>query len=91
MKCQKDDCDQPATFHITELLEGKPVEYHLCEDCAKHYLTEAPADESETPSLAGALAQQLAIGQTAEELARLDQKVCPVCGHEFQGILAKVC
>ena len=83
MKCQKDDCDQPATFHITELLDGKPIEYHLCEDCAKHYLTQTPAEESEVPSLAGALAQQLAVGQTAEELARLDQKVCPVCGISF--------
>ena len=83
MKCQKDYCEQPATFHITELLDGKPVEYHLCEDCAKHYLTQAPTEETEAPSLAGALAQQLAVGQTAEELARLDQKVCPVCGISF--------
>ncbi|MCG8585266.1 MAG: UvrB/UvrC motif-containing protein, partial [Pirellulales bacterium] len=72
-----------ATFHITELLEGKPVEYHLCEDCAKHYLTQTPTEETESPSLAGALAQQLAVGQTAEELARLDQKICPVCGISF--------
>lgn len=83
MKCQQDDCEQPATFHITELLDGKPVEYHLCEDCAKHYLTQAPVEEDDAPSLAGALAQQLAVGQTAEELARLDQKVCPVCGISF--------
>jgi protein arginine kinase activator len=33
--------------------------------------------------MAGALAQQLAVGQTAEELARLDQKSCPVCGISF--------
>ena len=35
------------------------------------------------PSLAGVLAQQLAVGQTAEELARLDQRSCPVCGITF--------
>jgi hypothetical protein len=29
MKCQT--CDQPATHHITEIVAGKPVEYHLCE------------------------------------------------------------
>ena len=29
------------------------------------------------------LAQQLAVGQTAEELARLDQRSCPVCGITF--------
>ena len=35
------------------------------------------------PSLAGVLAQQLAVGQTAEELAKLDQRACPVCGITF--------
>jgi protein arginine kinase activator len=29
------------------------------------------------------LAQQLAVGQTAEELQRLDQRACPVCGITF--------
>jgi protein arginine kinase activator len=32
--------------------------------------------------LAGALAQQL-VGGTAEELARLDQQACPICGITF--------
>ena len=29
------------------------------------------------------LAQHLAVGETAEELARLDQRSCPVCGITF--------
>ena len=29
------------------------------------------------------LAQQLKLGQTAQELARLDQQACPVCGITF--------
>jgi AAA+ ATPase superfamily predicted ATPase len=28
MKCQK--CDRPASFHITDLVDGKPKELHLC-------------------------------------------------------------
>ena len=35
------------------------------------------------PTLAGVLAQHLKVGQTAEELARLDQRACPVCGITF--------
>jgi protein arginine kinase activator len=82
MKCQR--CEKPATFHITELTEPKaPQELHLCEDCAKLYLTQGAVPEPEMSSLAGALAKQLKVGQTAEELARLDQQACPVCGITF--------
>ena len=34
-------------------------------------------------ALAQQMAQQMAIGQTAEELAQLDQQACPVCGITF--------
>jgi protein arginine kinase activator len=82
MKCQQ--CAKPATFHITELTGGQPQELHLCEEHARAYLTES---EEEVPggvsNLAGMLAQQLAVGETAEELARLEQKACPVCGITF--------
>jgi protein arginine kinase activator len=81
MKCQK--CDKPATFHITELTGGKPQELHLCEEHAREYLTESEPEAAGSTSLAGALAQQLAVGQTAEELARLDQQACPICGITF--------
>lgn len=81
MKCQR--CEKPATFHITEMTEPKPQELHLCEDCAKVYLTQGNVEEVATPSVAGALAQQLKVGQTADELARLDQQTCPVCGITF--------
>ena len=81
MKCQR--CDKPATFHITELTGGKPQELHLCEQHARVYLTESEPEQSGTQNLAGALAQQLAVGQTAEELARLDQQACPICGITF--------
>ena len=82
MKCQK--CDKPATFHITDLVDGEAKEVHLCEECAKDFLSPI-AEESEAvvPAMAGLLAQQLAVGETAEELARLDEKVCPVCGISF--------
>lgn len=85
MKCQK--CDKPATFHITELTEGKPRELHLCEDHAREYLTQSGDEPASAGSMAAALAQQMAqqmaIGQTAEELSRLDQQTCPVCGISF--------
>jgi protein arginine kinase activator len=82
MQCQR--CDKTATFHITELTGGKPEEVHLCKDCAREYLTQTDGEEpTAAPNLASALAQQLVVGQAAEELARLDQRACPVCGITF--------
>jgi len=87
MKCQK--CDRPANFHITELTEGKPKEVHLCEEHARQYLSQGheETDSSNPGSMAAVLAQQMAqqmaVGQTAEDLAELDQQSCPVCGITF--------
>lgn len=81
-KCQK--CEKPATFHITDLIDGEPNELHLCEQCAHQFL--APSSEETpdvVPAMAGLLAQHLAVGETAEELARLDQRTCPMCGITF--------
>jgi protein arginine kinase activator len=80
MKCQQ--CDKQATFHITELTGGKPQELHLCEDHARQYLTSSSNEQAASGGIA-ALAQQMAIGQTAEELKRLDEQACPVCGITF--------
>ncbi len=81
MKCQQ--CDKTATFHITELTGGKPQELHLCEDHALQYLTTSSNESSPVGGMAAALAQHIALGQTAEELSRLDQQACPVCGMTF--------
>ena len=80
MKCQK--CEKPATFHITELTDDVVSALHYCAECADIYLK--PSDEEEQESHAGAaLTKHLKIGQTAEELHRLDQKICPICGISF--------
>lgn len=88
MKCQH--CEKPATFHITELTGPELLELHLCEDHARQYLTPAESEPTDLPaSLSESLTKQLKIGQTAEELAQLDQRSCPVCGitfYEFRNI-----
>ena len=46
-KCRR--CSKPATLHITEIRKGEVQQLHLCEVCAKDYLTQAdaaPGDES---------------------------------------------
>lgn len=81
MKCQH--CEKPATFHITELTEPSgPMQLHLCEEHARVYLSQETADAPPN-ALAGMLAKQLKLEQTAEQLAKLDKKTCPVCGISF--------
>ena len=69
MKCQQ--CDKPATFHITELTGDKPEELHLCEDHAREYLTSTGGEPADSGSMATVMAQhiaqQMAVGRTAEE------------------------
>lgn len=81
MKCQH--CEKPATFHITELTQpGGPLKIHLCEEHARIYLSQE-SDEPSPNALASLLAKQLKLEQTAEQLAKLDKKKCPVCGITF--------
>jgi protein arginine kinase activator len=86
MKCQQ--CEKQAVFHITELETGSVRELHLCEDHARVYLNQAeggagPADELESGTASGVAAGPLGVGQTADELAALDQKACDMCGITF--------
>lgn len=82
MQCQQ--CEKPATFHITELTGEEHQEIHLCEDHARGYLMQTEGGETqESQSITDAWADQLKVSQTAEDLARLDQQACPVCGITF--------
>ncbi len=82
MKCQQ--CEKPATFHITELTGPEPQEVHLCESCAKTYLLQNDGGQpAPSPTIGSMLAKQLKLGQAAEELAKLDQRACPKCGITF--------
>ncbi|MBX3420275.1 MAG: UvrB/UvrC motif-containing protein [Pirellulaceae bacterium] len=81
MKCQH--CEKPATFHITELTQPSgPVKVHLCEEHARIYLAQETEDVPPN-ALANLLAKQLKLEQTAEQLAKLDKKTCPMCGLSF--------
>ena len=81
MQCQQ--CEKPATFHITELTGEEHQEIHLCEDHARHYLTQSEDEPGVPPLMSDTWADHLKTTQTAEDLARLDQQACPVCGITF--------
>ncbi|RMG01103.1 MAG: DNA helicase UvrBC [Planctomycetota bacterium] len=86
MKCQQ--CERPATYHITELTGDKPIEVHLCEKHAREYLNQksGPAESSAAAAVEGMaqhIVKQMAVGQAAEEMQRLDEQTCPYCGISF--------
>ena len=79
MKCQ--ECANQATVHITELLSGKIVELHYCEEHARQYLAHGNAEAVAAAGLAGALA--------AVDVSPTENKACPVCGltmAEFRNV-----
>jgi protein arginine kinase activator len=76
MKCQK--CSKPATYHITDIERGQPLEYHFCDEHAREHLD--PARET-TESLAmGKLAEGLIKGR---ETSAADKQSCPLCQISF--------
>lgn len=79
-KCGR--CSKPAVLHITELQQGEVQALHLCEGCAKEYLSQAPSSSPEEPALS-------AESPSSEDLDELDQRICPSCGISFKEFRAQ--
>ena len=75
MKCQQ--CEKPATIHITEITGPELDELHLCEDCGKIYLSQ------QEPVSDSTMSRQFKLIEDADELAALQQQVCEICGSSF--------
>lgn len=56
MKCQT--CDDPATFHLTDVVNKKKRELHLCERCARerNLIPDPPGPQIDLKALMGLLA-----------------------------------
>ena len=71
MQCQS--CKEPATVHLTEIVNGEKIERHLCENCAHKegitIKTQIPLNEL--------LNNIVTAQEDADELADLS---CPHCG-----------
>jgi protein arginine kinase activator len=85
MKC--DNCDKPATVHLTEIVGGEKIEKHLCEDCAASEGITIKANVPISQLLEDFILQTSSAGE--RELSELS---CDVCGLSFaeyrqQGVL----
>ncbi len=67
-----------ATVHLTEILKGKKREIHLCEDCAAKKGVAFKSGFSIQDLLSG-----LAGSAAAQEMAKMQQIKCPICGLSY--------
>ena len=76
MKCQS--CEQSATVHLTEIVNGKKKEKHFCQDCAQKLELMKQQELNLTAILQSVIGQH--VGGQTDELARL---TCPSCGIKY--------
>ena len=85
MKC--DSCtEKVATVHLTEIVNKKKIELHLCEECAREKGISVKAQLLPQTEVTVA-AETTAIAKVQPSaLARADEPAlsCPVCGLTFQ-------
>ncbi|HXG08730.1 MAG TPA: UvrB/UvrC motif-containing protein [Gemmataceae bacterium] len=82
MKCQL--CSNPATVHLTKIVEQKKKELHLCERCAEQQQL-VQQKELSLPAILQTLIGQH-VGPWTDELARL---ACPACGIKYMEFRAE--
>jgi protein arginine kinase activator len=82
MKCQS--CDNSATVHLTDIVDGQKKELHLCQACAQKQQLLAH-QELNLPAILQTLIGHH-VGQLSDELARL---TCPVCGIKYMEFRAE--
>ena len=79
MKCDK--CVKKATVHLTEIVDGKAIEMHLCEDCAR----EQSQHMEQQFGLADLLAGLTDFGKHVPDVQQPASTLqCPACGLTYE-------
>jgi protein arginine kinase activator len=82
VKCQF--CSNPATVHLTDIVEKQKKELHLCQQCAEQHQLVKKQELNLPAILKNLIGQHL--GQQTDELARL---TCPACGIKYMEFRAQ--
>lgn len=83
MKCQL--CSNPATVHLTDIVDSHKKEMHLCQSCAEQQQMLNKKQELNLPAILQSLIGQH-LGQQTDELSRL---TCPACGIKYMEFRAQ--
>ncbi len=80
-------CGEPATVHLTDIVNKKKREMHLCEACARqqNLIPSAPSPQLNLPALLQLLMNQFPSPSDGSETDELDPSVltCPTCGLKY--------
>ncbi len=82
MNCQF--CGEPATVHLTDIVDGQNREPHLCQSCAEKQDLVQKQELNLSAILQTVIGQH--IGHLTDELASL---TCPACGIKYMEFKAE--
>jgi protein arginine kinase activator len=82
VKCQR--CSNPATVHLTEIVDQQKKELHLCQSCAESQNL-VQKQELNLPAILQTLIGHH-LGRETDELSRL---ACPACGIKYMEFRAQ--
>ena len=87
MKCMF--CDSPATVHLTDIVNKKKREAHLCERCARerNLLPDPPGPQIDLTALMNLL--MTPFKPTAAALPASPDPSCPTCGLTYAAFKAE--
>jgi protein arginine kinase activator len=85
MMCQR--CQEEARIHLTETVDGRRRELHLCEPCARKAGLDLP--ESPPDLALDAVVQGLIVAHVGELVGELADLTCPDCGLKFMEFRAR--
>lgn len=75
MQCENENCEEKATVHFTQLVDGEVKKMSLCEACA---------EEAGLTDLSGFGLTDELIGSKGEPIVPSSEDVCSVCGFTPQ-------
>ena len=82
VKCQS--CSNPATVHLTDIVNGQKKETHLCQACAEQQQLLKHQELNLSVILQTVIGPH--IGPATDEVSRL---ACPVCGIKYMEFKAE--
>ncbi|MEM9109047.1 MAG: UvrB/UvrC motif-containing protein [Planctomycetota bacterium] len=80
MKYKCDQCDRPATYHAVEIVKGKKIEKHLCDQCAAE---DGLSIKSAHAPINELLTNFVKASGSSEKVTNTLDLTCPDCGLSF--------